>query len=93
MKQKQIEDSCPESSYNTRQLVDNFYKKLEDTIGEPPSGIDFTFGTYTILINEDTPKERVEKVLVPSFKYAKGTPIILAYVQSLMKLFPEWHRY
>jgi hypothetical protein len=74
-------------------LVANFYKKLEDNIGDPPDGLTFTFQTITDSVDGDTRNKVTERKLVPTFKYESTSNIIEDYLKKLKKLIPEWDFY
>ena len=75
-----------------KKLVNEFYEMLENTIGDPPDGVSFTFGTYVQQYDEDdSRKKRVERRLLPDFQYLIQQDcdlhVIKEYVTNLKKLF------
>ena len=74
-----------------KKLVADFYTMLENTIGDPPDGVDFTFSSEVVQYDEDdSTKKRVERRLIPSFRWPirDNDPIIgiEEYVSKLRKI-------
>ena len=74
-----------------KKLVADFYTMLENTIGDPPDGVDFTFSSEVVQYDEDdSTKKRVERRLIPSFRWPirENDPIIgiEEYVSKLRKI-------
>ena len=77
--------------YPTKQMIATFYEYLEDTIGEPPDGITFTFTTAVRQYDGDTRDKSVARELHPGVKWNVENIIISEYVNKLKNLFPEWN--
>ena len=83
-----------------KKLVANFYEFLEDTIGDPPDGVDFTFSSEVAQHDEDDSKKKsVTRNLIPiDFKWPNNPNenyiIIEEYISKLKKLFddPNFYR-
>ena len=55
-----------------KKLVADFYEMLENTIGDPPDGVDFTFVSEVIQYDEDnSKKKKVERRLLPYYRWPK----------------------
>ena len=77
--------------YPTKKLVAEFFKTLEDNIGEPPDGITFSFQTSVEQYNEDTRNKSVARILSPSVSWEENSVIISDYRSKLKKLYPDWN--
>ncbi|SVE16980.1 uncharacterized protein METZ01_LOCUS469834, partial [marine metagenome] len=74
-----------------KKLVADFYTMLENTIGDPPDGVDFTFTSEVVQQDEDdSTKKRVERRLIPYYRWLinDNNPIIgiEEYVSKLRKI-------
>ena len=53
-----------------KKLVADFYEYLEETIGDPPDGIDFTFTSIVEQTDEDdSTKKEVKRRLIPNYRW------------------------
>ena len=77
--------------YPTKKLIAEFYKNLEDSIGEPPDGITFSFKTAVKQHKEDTVNKTVARELEPSVSWEEDSIIVLDYVSKLKTLYPDWN--
>ena len=78
-------------NYPTKKLVAEFYKKLEDNIGEPPDGITFSFKTAVKQHKEDTVNKSVARELEPSVSWEEDSIIVSDYISKLKNLYPGWN--
>jgi len=74
-----------------KKLVDDFYKFLEETIGDPPDGVIFEFNSEVVQHNEDdSTKKMVERRLIPNYKWPMNPdePFITIeeYIAELKKI-------
>ena len=75
-----------------KKLIADFYNVLENTIGDPPDGIDFTFSSEVVQYDEDdSTKKRVERRLIPNYRWPLNPDepfiVIEEYVAKLKKMF------
>ena len=75
-----------------KKLITDFYNMLENTIGDPPDGIDFTFSSEVVQYDEDdSTKKRVERRLIPNYRWPLNPDepfiVIEEYVTKLKKMF------
>ena len=77
-------------NYPTKKLISEFYKKLEDNIGEPPDGITFSFKTSVQQHNEDTINKWVARELEAFVSWQEDSIIVSDYAIKLKNLFPDW---
>ena len=53
-----------------KKLVDDFYKFLEETIGDPPDGVIFEFNSEVVQQDEDdSKKKKVIRRLIPNYRW------------------------
>ena len=53
-----------------KKLVADFYTMLENTIGDPPDGVDFTFTSEVVQQDEDdSTKKKVRRRLIPDYRW------------------------
>ena len=76
--------------WSTKKMINDFYTKLENTIGEPPDGIAFLFDTKVINYNEDSRDKIVQRELGVTVRWEEASIIITDYVKKLKKLYPHW---
>jgi hypothetical protein len=74
-----------------KKLVADFYTMLENTIGDPPDGVDFTLSSEVVQYDEDdSTKKRVERRVIPSFRWPiRDNDLIIGieeYVSKLKKI-------
>ena len=74
-----------------KKLVADFYTMLENTIGDPPDGVIFSFSSEVVQHDEDdSKKKRVERRLVPNYKWLidEDEPFIVIekYISKLKKI-------
>ena len=74
-----------------KKLVADFYTMLENTIGDPPDGVLFSFSSEVVQHDEDdSKKKRVERRLVPNYKWLidEDEPFIVIekYISKLKKI-------
>ena len=77
-----------------KKLITDFYNMLENTIGDPPDGIDFTFSSEVVQYDEDdSTKKRVERRLIPNYRWPLNPDepfiVIEEYVAKLKKMFED----
>ena len=75
-----------------KKLIADFYNVLENTLGDPPDGIDFTFSSEVVQYDEDdSTKKRVERRLIPNYRWPLNPDepfiVIEEYVTKLKKMF------
>ena len=76
-----------------KKLIADFYNVLENTLGDPPDGIDFTFSSEVVQYDEDdSKKKRVERKLKVFYRWMKGPPDdplknVEVYVAKMDKIF------
>ena len=83
--------SYDKNDWPMKKLVADFYEMLENTIGDPPDGVDFTFTSEVVQQDEDdSTKKRVERRLIPYYRWLinDNNPIIgiEEYVSKLRKI-------
>ena len=53
-----------------KKLVADFYEMLENTIGDPPDGVDFTFTSEVVQQDEDdSKKKKIIRRLIPDCRW------------------------
>ena len=58
------------TDWSMKKLVTDFYEMLENTIGDPPDGVEFSFSSYVQQFDEDdSTKKRVERILIPHYRW------------------------
>ena len=70
-------------------LVGDFFKKLSNTIGDPPDGIDFTFGSFVDQSYEDNrDKKKIERKLMVDYRWLSGESFVHIdeYIPKLKKV-------
>ena len=75
-----------------KKLIAEFYNVLENTLGDPPDCIDFTFSSEVVQYDEDdSTKKRVERRLIPNYRWPLNPDepfiVIEEYVTKLKKMF------
>ena len=74
-----------------KKLVADFYKFLEETIGDPPDGLEFSFTSVVEQSDEDdSTKKNVERKIIPTYRWPinPNEPFITIeeYVSKLKKI-------
>ncbi len=74
-----------------KKLVADFYKFLEETIGDPPDGLEFSFTSVVEQSDEDdSTKKNVERKIIPTYRWPLNPPepfiTIEEYVSKLKKI-------
>ena len=62
--------SYDKKDWPMKKLVADFYEMLENTIGDPPDGVDFTFTSEVVQQDEDdSKKKKVIRRLIPNYRW------------------------
>jgi len=75
----------------TKNLIMEFYEKLESKVGDPPDGVMFGFETKVITGNQDNINKTVNRELITTVNWSDNSIIINNYIDKLKLNFPEWN--
>ena len=80
-----------------KKLVNDFYEFLENTIGDPPDGVDFSFTSEVVQFDEDDSKrKRVERKIIPTYRWPmdpeESYVIIEEYISKLHTVIEKFYK-
>ena len=83
--------SYDKKDWPMKKLVADFYANLENTIGDPPDWVDFTFHSEVVQYDEDdSKKKKVVRKLIPTYRWPVNPDaphiIIEEYITKLKEL-------